>query len=64
MLEAVSVLAKNHQVNCQLSLEEFMACAIGGCAGCTVKVTSGKDVAMKRVCVDGPVFDATSIYPQ
>ncbi len=64
MLEAVSVLAKNHQVDCQLSLEEFMACAIGGCAGCTVKVTSGKDVAMKRVCVDGPVFDAKSIYPQ
>ena len=64
MLEAVSVLARNHQVNCQLSLEEFMACAIGGCAGCTVKVNSGKDVAMKRVCVDGPVFDAKSIYPQ
>ena len=64
MLEAVSVLARNHQIDCQLSLEEFMACAIGGCAGCTVKVSSGKDVAMKRVCVDGPVFDAKSIYPQ
>ena len=64
MLEAVSVLARNHQVDCQLSLEEFMACAIGGCAGCTVKVSYGKDVAMKRVCVDGPVFDAKSIYPQ
>ena len=64
MLEAVSALARNHQIDCQLSLEEFMACAIGGCAGCTVKVSSGKDVAMKRVCVDGPVFDAKSIYPQ
>ena len=41
-----------------------MACAIGGCAGCTVKVSSGKDIAMKRVCIDGPVFDAKSIYPQ
>ena len=64
MLEAVSGLARKHQIDCQLSLEEFMACAIGGCAGCTVKVSSGKDVAMKRVCVDGPVFDAKSIYPQ
>ena len=64
MLEAVSGLARKHQIDCQLSLEEFMACAIGGCAGCTVKVSSSKDVAMKRVCVDGPVFDAKSIYPQ
>ena len=64
MLEAVSGLARKHQIDCQLSLEEFMACAIGGCAGCTVKVSSGNDVAMKRVCVDGPVFDAKSIYPQ
>ena len=51
MLEAVSGLARKHQIDCQLSLEEFMACAIGGCAGCTVKVSSSKDVAMKRVCV-------------
>ena len=38
-----------------------MACAVGGCAGCTVRVRNrGKD-AMKRVCVDGPVFDADTV---
>ncbi|MFU8821534.1 MAG: hypothetical protein ACNA8G_08240, partial [Gammaproteobacteria bacterium] len=44
---------------CQVSLEEFMACAVGGCAGCTVRVNTPTGPAMKRVCVDGPVFDAT-----
>lgn len=63
MLEATSKLAHSHQVDCKLSLEEFMACAIGGCAGCTVKVYLPEGEAMKRVCVDGPVFDAISIYP-
>ena len=41
-----------------------MARAIGGCAGCTVKVSIDEQIAMKRVCVDGPVFDAKAIYPQ
>ena len=64
MLEAAAKLAKNHKLDCQLSLEEFMACAIGGCAGCTVKVSVDEQIAMKRVYVDGPVFDAKAIYPQ
>ena len=63
MLAATSKLAYSHGVDCKLSLEEFMACAIGGCAGCTVKVYLPEGEAMKRVCVDGPVFDAISIYP-
>jgi len=34
-----------------------MACAIGACFGCVVKTKSG----YKRVCKDGPVFDACDI---
>jgi len=29
-----------------------------------VEVTLPEGVAMKRVCVDGPVFDAQSIFPR
>ena len=47
----------------QVSLEEFMACAVGGCAGCAVKVTTPAGPAMKRVCVDGPVFEAQAVFP-
>lgn len=63
MLEAVARLAHEYRLPCQVSLEEFMACAVGGCAGCTVEVQTPKGPAMKRVCVDGPVFDSRAVFP-
>ncbi len=62
MLEAVARLAREYRLPCQVSLEEFMACAVGGCAGCTVEVQTPQGPAMKRVCVDGPVFAADSVF--
>ena len=61
MLKAVAALAARYDLPCQVSLEEFMACAVGGCAGCTVPITTADGLAMKRVCVDGPVFDASTV---
>jgi len=63
MLAAVARLARDFDLPCQVSLEEFMACAVGGCAGCTVLVQTDDGPAMKRVCVDGPVFDAATVFP-
>lgn len=62
MLRAVTALAREFQLPCQVSLEEYMACGVGGCAGCAVEVRTPAGPAMKRVCVDGPVFDAHSVY--
>lgn len=62
MLEAVAQLAGSFGLPSQLSLEEFMACAVGGCAGCAVEVRTADGPAMKRVCVDGPVFPGDTIY--
>ncbi len=62
MLEAVAALAREYDLPCQVSLEEFMACAVGGCAGCVVEVRTEEGPAMKRVCVDGPVFEAQSVF--
>jgi dihydroorotate dehydrogenase electron transfer subunit len=62
MLEAVARLAKEFDLPCQVSLEEFMACGVGGCAGCVVRVETPEGSAMKRVCVDGPVFDARQVF--
>ena len=62
MLEAMARVAAKHDVPCQVSLEEFMACAVGGCAGCTVRVNTPDGPAMKRVCVDGPVFDSRAVF--
>jgi dihydroorotate dehydrogenase electron transfer subunit len=62
MLTATAALARRYGVPCQVSLEENMACGVGGCAGCTVLVQTPDGPAMKRVCVDGPVFDAAAVF--
>lgn len=62
MLEAVVAMARDYGIPVQVSLEEFMACAVGGCAGCVVEVSTADGPAMKRVCVDGPVFDGYSVF--
>jgi len=64
MLKAAAQMAQEFGVPSQVSLEEFMACAVGGCAGCTVEVQTPNGPAMKRVCVDGPVFDGASVFPR
>lgn len=63
MLKAAATLAQEFKLPSQVSLEEFMACAVGGCAGCAVEVRTPDGPAMKRVCVDGPVFDGASVFP-
>ncbi len=57
MIKAVSEIAVKEGIPCQVSLEEHMACGIGACLGCTVKTVSGN----KRVCKDGPVFNAKDL---
>lgn len=64
MLRAVAQLAAEYTLPCQVSLEEYMACAVGGCAACVVRMETPDGPAMKRVCVDGPVFEASSVFPQ
>lgn len=67
MMRAVWEVAKAAGVSsCQLSLERAMACGLGVCVGCVVKGCTEHDGACedwkyKRVCTDGPVFDAREI---
>ncbi len=61
MLQAVAKLAEGYSIPAQVSLEEYMACAVGGCAGCTVEIQSDDGPTMQRVCVDGPVFEASRV---
>ncbi len=63
MLAATAALAHTFGLPCQVSLEEFMACGVGGCAGCVVPVSEKTGTVMRRVCVDGPVFEAAQIFP-
>ena len=62
MLVAAARFAREHGLPCQVSLEEYMACGVGACAGCVVRIQTPEGPAMKRVCVDGPVFDARVVF--
>nr|VFK36713.1 MAG: dihydroorotate oxidase B, electron transfer subunit [Candidatus Kentron sp. SD]VFK40271.1 MAG: dihydroorotate oxidase B, electron transfer subunit [Candidatus Kentron sp. SD] len=64
MLRATADLAHEYGLPCQVSLEEFMACGVGACVGCAVPVITNEGSAMRRVCVDGPVFDAREIFQE
>ena len=41
----------------ELSMEERMGCGVGICVGCSIQTTQG----IKRVCKEGPVFEAGEI---
>lgn len=62
MLRAVARLAAEFGLPCQVAVEERMACGVGGCAGCALPVRAAAGAAMRRVCVDGPVFDAREVF--
>lgn len=62
MLQATAALARARGVPCLVSLESPMACGIGACFSCVVKVRDAEGGwDYRRACVDGPVFDAERI---
>ncbi|HET6427417.1 MAG TPA: dihydroorotate dehydrogenase electron transfer subunit [Phycisphaerae bacterium] len=64
MIKAVADIAAARAMPCQLALERHMACGMGTCQGCAVKVKAAGDTgwAFQLVCKDGPVFDANDLY--
>lgn len=61
MLRAVRDLAAAYGVRCELSLEERMACGVGACLGCAVRIRCGGQEEYLHVCKDGPVFDGLDV---
>ena len=66
-LKKIVEISLDAHIDCQLSLEERMACGIGACLGCVCKIKT-KDkkeykvkYEYKRVCVDGPVFGGSEV---
>ncbi|HUR13722.1 MAG TPA: dihydroorotate dehydrogenase electron transfer subunit [Mycobacteriales bacterium] len=57
MLRAVSELATERGIPCQVAVEESMACGIGVCMTCVLPVVGDDGQSrMVRSCVEGPVF--------
>ena len=64
MLKAIKEYALEKNIECQLSLEERMACGIGACLACVCRSKekdSHSNVNNKRICKDGPVFLAEEV---
>jgi dihydroorotate dehydrogenase electron transfer subunit len=63
MLAKMAQLAKDKNIDCQLSLERRMACGIGLCQSCAVecRVTGSNETVYKMCCKDGPVFDSKEL---
>lgn len=57
MLQKLAEKNRDWKVPMQISLEERMACGIGACQGCAVKVQGKGETRCRLVCRDGPVFN-------
>ena len=64
MLKGVKAYAARNCIDAYISMEERMACGVGACLGCVCKTVDTDDhskVRNKRICKDGPVFNAEDI---
>jgi dihydroorotate dehydrogenase electron transfer subunit len=63
MLSRMAELAKEKNIDCQLSLERRMACGIGLCQSCAVecRLNGSNETIYKMCCKDGPVFDSKEV---
>ena len=59
MMKGIAKIAKEHGARCQVSLEKRMGCGLGACLSCSIDTTDGK---RKKVCKDGPVFEAGEVF--
>jgi len=61
MMKALACLAERWNIPCHLSLETPMACGVGICFSCVTKVRTADSWDYRRVCVEGPIFDAATL---
>ena len=63
MMKSVAELVKSYGIDCYVSMEERMACGVGACMGCVVKLKADNEQGWeyKRACAEGPVFNASEV---
>ena len=60
MMKAVARYARQSETDCEVSLENLMACGLGACLCCVEKTTEGN----LCVCKEGPVFNIRKLLWQ
>lgn len=62
MLRALSRLVEAHEIPCDLSLENHMACGFGVCFSCVMPIRQPDgSTDLRRVCVEGPIFPSSVV---
>lgn len=62
MLKALATIAHSEGIDCDLSLENHMACGFGACFSCVTPIRQDDGTTdLKRVCVEGPIFDSKRV---
>ena len=63
MLARMAKIAREKNIDCQISMERMMACGFGVCQSCAVecRATDSNETAYKLCCKDGPVFDTREV---
>jgi dihydroorotate dehydrogenase electron transfer subunit len=61
MLKGLALAAADRGVEMQAALESHMACGFGVCWGCVVALREDEKTSYRRVCKEGPVFDAREV---
>jgi len=63
LMKATADVCGAHGIECQLALERHMACGMGTCQSCIVKIRddSAQGWSFKLCCTDGPVFNARDV---
>ncbi|HEX9917414.1 MAG TPA: dihydroorotate dehydrogenase electron transfer subunit [candidate division Zixibacteria bacterium] len=62
MVSFLSRISRKANLDCEVSLEAHMPCGVGACAGCVMKIENKRIAEYKKVCSDGPIFDAREVY--
>jgi dihydroorotate dehydrogenase electron transfer subunit len=70
MMRRVSDIAAAGRIECQVAVERAMACGMGTCQSCCIKVRKpdpvmpplpGREWCYRLACTDGPVFRGTEL---
>ncbi len=61
VLQVVCDIAERNGIKAEIAMEKVMACGIGVCRGCVIKLNAADGVKNASVCADGPVFNGAEV---
>ena len=61
MMKVLTSICSKRNIPIYVSMERVMACGVGACCGCVIKMSENEHIVYRKVCKDGPVFDGAEV---